>query len=164
MKPTGIFSAIKTTLGGLSTQIKRMDLISQNIANAEKAPDQDGKVYQRKQLISQGDAREKQQTRFSDRMRLQMRSSSKGHMESQATTKSGPDAPQSKPYKVVEQEGAKMVYEPTHPQADENGFVKLPDINPVEEMIDLISASRTYEANITVLNAAKQMAKRAMQI
>ena len=67
-------------------------------------------------------------------------------------------------YKVIEEKGEKLQFDPNHPQADENGYVKMPDINMVEEMVDLISASRTYEANVTVINAAKQMAKRALEI
>jgi len=58
----------------------------------------------------------------------------------------------------------KLVYDPTHPDADEQGYVHMPNINIVTEMVDLITASRSYEANITALNAAKTMALKALEI
>jgi flagellar basal-body rod protein FlgC len=58
----------------------------------------------------------------------------------------------------------KMIYDPTHPDADENGYVRSPNINPIEEMIDLMGAVRSYEANVTSFNAAKSMAMKALEI
>ena len=66
--------------------------------------------------------------------------------------------------KIVEVKGEKLVYNPGHPRADENGYVRMPNVNVVEEMVDLISSSRAYEANATVLDAAKKMAKNALNI
>ena len=57
-----------------------------------------------------------------------------------------------------------LVFKPEHPQADENGYVRMPKINVIEEMVDLISATRTYEANVSVMNAAKNIAKRSLEI
>ena len=57
-----------------------------------------------------------------------------------------------------------VVYDPKHPDADANGYVTYPDINVVDEMVDLISASRAFDANVTVINAAKQMITRALDI
>ena len=59
---------------------------------------------------------------------------------------------------------SKMVYEPKHPDANEKGFVAYPDINPVTEMINLINITRSYEANVRALNAAKKMMQSALQI
>jgi len=67
-------------------------------------------------------------------------------------------------FKVIEHKGEKLVFNPNHPQADEKGYVKMPDVNMVEEMVDLIATSRSYEANVTVIEAAKQMAKRTFEI
>ena len=66
--------------------------------------------------------------------------------------------------KVVEESGVRLVYDPQHPLADENGYVRVPDINPVEEMVSLVSATRTYEANVAVMNAAKLIAKKSLEI
>jgi flagellar basal-body rod protein FlgC len=162
MKVEGIFSAIRTTLGGLSMQMKRMDVISENIANAEKSPDDNGNVYQRKVLEPrrQGSGLSR---KFGDVLGLRMNRSHHAHMQSSGPGKPGnPQALQE--FKVIEQQGEKLIFDPNHPKADENGYVKMPDINMVEEMVDLISASRSYEANVTVMNAAKTMAKRSLEI
>jgi flagellar basal-body rod protein FlgC len=60
--------------------------------------------------------------------------------------------------------GLKTVFDPSHPDADETGLVQLPNVNLMEEMVALLSASRVYEANVTTFNAAKQMALRALEI
>jgi len=57
-----------------------------------------------------------------------------------------------------------MIYDPNHPEANEEGYVAKPNINPVQEMIDLITASRSYEANVTALNSAKDMIRNALKI
>jgi flagellar basal-body rod protein FlgC len=59
---------------------------------------------------------------------------------------------------------AKMVYDPGHPDADASGYVRMPNVNIVNEMVDMLSASRAYEANVTALNAAKSMALKALDI
>ena len=58
----------------------------------------------------------------------------------------------------------KVVHDPTHPDADANGYVKMPNVNVVTEMVEMIAASRGYEANVTAINAGKQMAKDALEI
>ncbi len=67
--------------------------------------------------------------------------------------------------KIVEdQTPFKLVYDPSHPDADENGYVQLPNVDPLKEMVDLMSATRSYEANVTVLNATKGMLMKALEI
>ncbi|MNL84171.1 Flagellar basal-body rod protein FlgC [compost metagenome] len=56
------------------------------------------------------------------------------------------------------------MYNPTHPDADENGFVMLPNVDVLKEMVDMMSATRSYEANVTALNASKAMITKAMEI
>jgi flagellar basal-body rod protein FlgC len=58
----------------------------------------------------------------------------------------------------------KLVYDPTHPDADQNGYVRMPNVNIVTEMVDMISAARSYEANVTAINTAKSMITKAMEI
>jgi len=58
----------------------------------------------------------------------------------------------------------RSVYQPGHPDADANGYVQMPNVNPVEEMVDLVAATRSYEANVTALNATKGMIKKALEI
>ena len=65
---------------------------------------------------------------------------------------------------VKESEHFKEIYDPNHPDADEDGIVRFPDVNVVIEMLELITASRLYEANITMMNASKNLARRALEI
>ena len=58
----------------------------------------------------------------------------------------------------------RLVYDPTHPDADDNGYVAMPNVNVITEMVDMITASRAYEANLSALDAGKQMAQKAMDI
>jgi len=165
MKVNGVLNSLRTTLQGLSTQVRRMNVISENIANAERAPDKNGKVYQRKVLEFTG-TRTSRARSFGDQMTLQMRRTNSGHIRDSHMPDRLSDMRngQRDPYKVVEQKGELLVYNPNHPQADENGYVRMPNVNMIEEMIDMISTSRTYEANVTVMDAAKQIAKRTMDI
>jgi flagellar basal-body rod protein FlgC len=65
---------------------------------------------------------------------------------------------------VEDTRGPRMVYNPNHPQADADGYVAMPNVNPVEEMANMISAQRSYEADVTAMNSAKQMAQKALEI
>ena len=161
MKVAGLFSALRTTLAGMSNQMKRMNVISENIANAERSPDEKGKVYQRKIVVPEKTGSKR--SGFKLKSTLSLRRSSADQFTSQES-RSKRLSDEVLPVKVVAQKGVQLVYNPSHPRADENGYVRMPNVNVAEEMVDLISATRTYEANVTVLNAAKQMAKKAMEI
>jgi len=164
MRVNGLFTALRTSMSGLSNQVKRMDAISENIANAEKAPDKSGRVYQRK-IVVPDKKTGALPGKFRNMMDLKLRRTLPGHIKS--GTISGPlssDNHNAEPVKIIQQKGFKMVFNPSHPRADANGYVKMPNVNSVEEMVDLISTSRTYEANVSVMTAAKQMAKRTMEI
>lgn len=163
MKIGGLFTAIHTTLTGMSNQITRLDAVSENIANAEKVPDKNGKVYKRKIVVSKNFGGS-EPSRFRNELNLRMRTTRSDHMQSKSLSGPGGMPEGGSNVKVVSQEGFKLEYNPGHPRADENGYVKMPKINSVEEMVDLMATSRTYEANVTVLNAAKAMAKRALEI
>jgi len=164
METGGIFSAIKTTFAGLSTQMKRMQIISENIANAEREKGTDGSVYHRKVVIREG-SRNNVSPRFGEQMTLKLKHSRKGHIDTvgnHSTTSPRQDATDN--LKVIEVKGERLVFDPTHPSADEKGYVHMSNVNLVEEMVNLIEASRSYEANVSVMSAAKLMAKRSMEI
>lgn len=162
MRVGGLFTAIRTTLSGMSNQMKRLDAISENIANADKVADESGKVYQRKIVVpKKGSAL--RHSKFGNTLNLQLRRTQLNHMEGRDIDGNrGLQALDNT--KVVSQNGFKLEYNPGHPRADENGYVKMPKINGVEEMVDLMASTRSYEANVTVLNAAKSMAKKALEI
>lgn len=163
MKIGGLFSALRTTMSGMSNQMQRLDVISENIANAEKVPDENGNVYQKKIVIPARNSRSAQ-SKFSNVLDLKMRRTRSEHISSKNSEGRMSSNRRSGDLKVVTESGFKLEYNPGHPRADENGYVKMPKINAVEEMVDLLAASRTYEANVTVLNAAKAMAKKALEI
>ena len=160
MKVQGVLAAIKTTVGGLNTQMRRLELISDNIANAEKTVGKDGELYKRKVLADET-KESKLKTKFSETLNLKLKRSKNDHFNPGTSRLTNENKQK---LEVIEQESEILVYEPNHPKADENGYIRKPDVNLVEEMVDMISATRMYEANVTVMNAAKNMAKKSMEI
>jgi len=165
MKINNNFFGMNITAAGLSIQRKKMNLISENIANSSTTKTDDGKPYQRKYLVvtqkaidanpgienaaiklnvSRGD----HMTQFSDVFSNQAQdSAAKINSDEAIDTKAGD-----------------VVYMPDHPDADENGYLQMPNVNIVTEMVDMISATRSYEANLTAFNSSKQMAKDTLEI
>lgn len=159
----GIFSALRSNLDGMSTQMKRLQTIAENIANAQCSAREDGKVYKRKIVVENPSAF---QETFKDKMNLTLERSNEKHISKSDYFGAGNGlafSPKS-PYKIVKVDKVDLVYDPTNPNADEQGYVRKADINVVEEMVDLMSANRAYEANISVMNAAKEMAKNTLKL
>ena len=123
-----VFSAMNISATGMTAQRTRLDVISQNIANVNSTRDADGNVYRRKSVIFE----EKSYPTFSDTL-------------AGATGMMGKGVKISEIFEDTE-EPLKMVYDPTHPDADEDGYVYYPNVNTVTEMTDMIDASRSYEA------------------
>jgi len=163
MKTGGIFSTLRMSFTGLSSQMKRLETISENIANAEKLPDENGNVYNRKTVL-ESFKKGIRGSRFGDKLSLSIRKTRSDHISAQDRSTGNVRNKGKTNLEVIDVEGEKLVYNPTHPQADRNGYVLMPNVNLVEEMVDMVSASRSYEANISVLNATKQMAKKAIEI
>ncbi len=161
MGVNGVLSAIRTTMSGLSHQMKKMDVTSENIANVEKSPDENGNVYQKK-IVTHSRSGRPGRRQFSESLNLKLRRTKSEHI--QPGQNSGSVSNNNEKFKVKELKGEKLVFNPNHPNADEKGYVRMPNINMIEEMVDLISATRSYEANVTVINAAKQMAKKSLEI
>jgi len=166
MESNGILTAFKTTYKGLATEREKLQAISENIANAKRAPDKNGNVYRKKVVMGQHG--EEAGKNFSNKMNLELNKNSRGHFSERRNRRE--DArhikqdDNEKPYQVKKLNGYKMEYNPTHPRANKNGYIKKPDINVVEEMVNLMSASRAYEANVNVMDAAKKMANNALKI
>ncbi len=165
MEIQGIFSAIKETYGGISSQLKRMTVISENIANAEALPDKDGKLYHKKIAVVKSKNNSPMRP-FGESMSLKLRQSNAKHLALNGSNNRNGDSLRTmeNTYEIVEVDGEKTVHDPTNPRADENGYVKMPNISVVEEMVDLMATSRAYEANITVINASKALAKKTFEI
>ncbi len=140
------FGAMDISASGMTAQRLRTDIISQNIANVNTTRDENGQPYRRKTVVFE----EKPSNSFSDY--LSVASSSIGNGVKVSS--------------IVEDTETAMVmtYDPSHPDADEDGYVTYPNVNTVTEMTNLIDASRAYEANITAFNATKSMTTQALQI
>ncbi|MBQ9700936.1 MAG: flagellar basal body rod protein FlgC [Lachnospiraceae bacterium] len=141
-----IFTSFDISSSGMSAQRLRSDIIAQNLANVNSTSSQDGGAYRRKTVVFQ----EKDATAFSDIL-----------LSTAGTVGTGV-----KITRIVEDHETpmNMVYDPSHPDADENGYVQYPNVNVVTEMTNLIDASRSYEANVTAFNASKSMALKGLEI
>ena len=135
-------TGISSTASALGAERVRMDVISQNIANANTTRGPNGKVYQRQQVV------------FESVLTQQMGNgagNAGAHEVHVARVQPDPRPP-------------KMVHHPGHPDADASGMVAMPDINIYEEMVDLIAASRSYEANLAAFKNARSMALQTLAI
>lgn len=147
------FSALETSASALTAERLRMDVIANNIANANTTRTPEGGPY-RRQMVVLG-------SRPSFASALSQAAGAAG-------SAADPTDLVGRGVRVVQittdQRPFKLKYDPTHPDADANGYVQLPNVDTVTEMVDLISASRAYEANVTALNAFKAMVNSALQI
>jgi flagellar basal-body rod protein FlgC len=162
----GLFSIIDIGAAGLSAQRKKLNTVAQNIANVETTRTPEGTPYKRKKVVFAEDSKRASFLEsLNDSIKRLVRTHSK-HIQNEGQTagKQGKLPFVAGAEEVVEPNSFKIVYDPSHPDADENGNVLMPDINVVSEMVDMLSASRAYEANISVVRAAKDMAKEAMDI
>jgi len=139
-----IFATMKISASALKAQRIRMNAISSNLANIETTRTPDGGPYRKREVVFQTT-----QQGFADTLDRRMRDAVQGVKVSQVQASTLPP---------------RMVYDPSHPDADEQGQVAMPNISLVEETADMMSASRAYEANVTVVKSAKRMALKALSI
>ncbi len=144
----GMFTSFDINASGLTAQRYRMDIISENVANANTTRTEDGTPYVRKVVTFEEKGC---QTVFS---RVLNKASDKYSGEGVKVSK------------VYEDTATKMnmVYDPSHPDADENGYVTYPNVNIITEMTNLIDATRSYEANATAFTASKSMALKGLEL
>lgn len=141
-----LFTSFDIAGSGMSAQRLRSDIIAQNLANVTSTRSQNGEPYRRKTVV------------FAEK-----NGSAFGNILLQARGVTGTGV---KVTSIVEDHDMEMnmVYDPAHPDADENGYVTYPNVNVITEMTNMIDASRAYEANATAFEAAKAMAVRGLQI
>lgn len=130
-----VFSGLRISASGLSAERLRMDVISSNVANISTTRGANGEAYRRKIAMFEEN--------YDNKL---------GMLGVKAT-------------KVVEDKSdLRKVYDPTHPDADEQGYVEYPNVDILVEMSNLIAASRSYESNVDTLNAQKSMISKALEI
>jgi len=145
-----IFSALNISASGMTAQQLRSDILAQNIANVDTTRTQDGTPYRRKNVV------------FAEKSNSNL--SSFSNVLTAATRSIAGQGV--KITRIIEdnETAMKMTYDPSHPDADENGYVTYPNVNVVTEMTDLIDATRSYEANITSFNATKAMLTKGLEV
>ncbi|OGQ95175.1 MAG: flagellar basal body rod protein FlgC [Deltaproteobacteria bacterium RIFOXYD12_FULL_57_12] len=140
-----IFQSMKISSSALQAQQIRLNTISSNLANIETTRTPEGGPYRKKSVIF----RTVNQPAFDQQLASSLQEGARGVEVARITTDNRPP---------------KTIYDPSHPDADSAGYVAFPDINLLEEIADLMSATRTYEANVTVIKSAKRMALKALDI
>lgn len=139
-----IFTGMRISASGLAAERLRMDVISNNIANIETTKTESGGPYRRK-IVSFKENLDKELSGLSNKYETKYKGV--------------------KVDKISEDNSEfKKVYNPSHPDADADGYVLMPNVNILNEMVDLITATRAFEANVTALNSQKQMALKALEI
>ena len=141
-----MFNGFDISATGMSAQRLRMDVVSGNIANIDTTRTEDGLPYRRKLPVF----RERGKNSFVNVLRGKVPQQSSPGVEVSAI--------------VEDPTPFKMIHNPSHPDADADGYVFYPNINIVNEIVDMIDASRAYEANITAFNTLKNMALKALEI
>lgn len=136
------FTAMEVSASGLSAQRTRMNIAASNLANAQTTQAAGGGPYKRRDVVMQS-------TEVPGTQGTEFQQAVKGVMVSQIQQDNAPP---------------RLEYDPGHPQANAQGYVAYPNINPVEEMVDMITASRAYEAGVTTMSTATSMAERALGI
>jgi len=130
-----LFNIFNVAGSAMSAQSQRLNTVSSNIANADSTTSATGEVYRSKQVVFE------------------------------AVDLGAKDAKGVKVQKVVEdQSPLKQVYDPKHPSADENGYVSMPNVNVIEEMVNMISATRSYQTNVDTMNSAKTLLLKTLSI
>ena len=141
-----IFTTFDIAASGLKAQTTRLHTISSNLANAETTSTPEGGPYKKKAVVFQSEPMP-----FSRHLNTSMHS----QREAQGV----------KVTKIIEDtDPPRRVYDPSHPDAKEDGYVEMPNIDIMKEMVDMMSATRSYDANTTTIKSAKRMALKALDI
>lgn len=144
----GFFNSLDTSASALTAQRLRMDIISQNIANVNTTRTENGTPYRRKVVAFE---ERNSSTPFSQLLSER----SKQLLAGKGVRVTG----------IYEDNSPfKKVYDPAHPDADQDGYVNMPNVDVVTEMVNMISTSRSYEANMTAISTTKSMALKALEI
>lgn len=138
MSEISLMPGIGICASGLEAESRRMEVIANNVANAQTTRGPDGKVFQRKDVL------------FSQQINEALGDGELGGVRVDGLS--------------TDQTPGRRVYRPGHPDADEGGFLEMPNVNSVAEMVDMMSASRAFEANLAAMKTSRTMATKALGI
>lgn len=141
-----LFSALSVSASGMAAQRARAELLVENLANAETTRTPEGGPYRRKDVVF---TTQQQASPFAATFQTQLDQNSVGVGISQV---------------VVDTSAPDRRYQPGHPDADAEGYVSFPKVHPAEDMVDLMSASRSYQANVAAMGAVKDMIQRSLDL
>jgi len=165
MKINPNFSAFSISSKGMSIQKQKMDVITENIANTSTTKTENGDPYKRKFISVEFEKNNLQKNIFFRHPQMGFKVTNSNHISAVSINGAGePNQTNFKATENIDESEGELVYMPDHPDANEDGYVKMPNVNIITEMVDMISASRSFEANLTAFNAAKQIAKDSLEI
>jgi flagellar basal-body rod protein FlgC len=141
-----LFSALSVSASGMSAQRQRTELLVENLANSDTTRTPEGGPYRRKDVVFAADPAA---TQFSSLFEAEMNPSLTGVRVAEV---------------ITDQRDPEMRYLPGHPDADKDGYVKYPRLNPAEDMVDLLGASRNFQANVSAISAVKDMIQRSLDL
>lgn len=141
-----LFSSLSVSASGMAAERARTELLVENIANAETTRTPDGGPYRRKDAVFES---QQVDSPFSAVFQTEMDATDTGVTVSDV---------------AVDQRDPEKRYMPGHPDADKDGFVSFPRINPAEDMVDLVEASRNYEGNVSAISAVKDMIQQSINL
>jgi flagellar basal-body rod protein FlgC len=139
-----IFTSLHVSASALKAQTIRLDTISSNLANVETTSTPEGGPYKKKSVYFKS-----KPLSFKE----QLDTTLKGTVQGVEVTKI-----------LEDQDPPNKVYNPSHPDADQDGYVSMPNISVLKEMVDMMSATRSYEANVTAIKSEKRMVMKALEI
>jgi len=164
----GLFSAIRISASGLRGQRTKMDVVARNLANAETTRTAEGTPYRRQRAIFEqvlGDKLKRHEVTLGRSPENRLTRTHPGHMGAMENSQVRYGGGITSEVAVASDSSEfRVVYDPGHPDADEQGYVLMPNVNPISEMVDMITASRAYEANVSAVQTAKDMFNDALKI
>ena len=161
-----IFDALDISGSGLSAQRRKLTAIASNLANVDTTRTDQGGPYKRRRVVMLEAPKMSKFSTLLDQEKTRLRRTEHEHMPEGEPRPGEFFVGSGVMSQEVREEPIKprMVYDPNHPDAREDGMVLYPDVNVITEMVDMIAASRAYEANVTVMSAAKDMINRSLEI
>jgi len=141
-----LFSSLSVSASGMAAQRARAELLVENMANAETTRTPDGGPYRRKDVVFES---QQVSSPFSSVLQSEMDATTTGVAVSDV---------------VVDQSDPEKRYMPGHPDADKDGYVSFPRLNPAEDMVDLVDTSRNYESNVSAISAVKDMIQQSINL
>ncbi|MFB6279833.1 MAG: flagellar basal body rod protein FlgC [Salinibacter sp.] len=167
MAPPRFLPSMQTSARGMAAQRRKLAAATENLANTNTSITEDGDPYALKRVVQaegEGDYARLQRAQAGNDLDTEPRTTNRRHLDGPSlltraeTESAGPTT------EVKEVEKERLEYDPSHPNADEEGYVHYPDVNVAQEMARMTSANRVYEANLTAVNATKKMVRETFKI